>query len=114
MKSYLGLLVLCILTSCYMGPLSRTVTPCAFEEVNIGDPIEEVLCMIGNPYCIQECEDGKQEYIYITRNELGVHVKRQRNFVFIVDKDLVVDKYSHEEEEYFPFMFDRDDPTMLN
>jgi len=100
--------VVLFLAACAHCPV---ITPCIFENAQVGDSIEEVLSCGGQPYYVGDCEtEGQKEYIYVSRHELAPEVYEHRNWVFVVDDDgTIVNKWICE-DHYFDLL-NRDAPA---
>lgn len=97
-KAVKGLFCIAVL-SCIMGCHGPVMTPCVYDEAQIGDCIEEVTSCAGQPYCVAYEENGLREYVYISRSEVVPNIHQHKNWVFIVDDTgCIVDKYICDDE----------------
>lgn len=85
-----------LLTSCSH---CKTVTPCDFSCVWIGEPEETVMEDLGTPYEIVECADGTTQYVYIVRQNRGTDIRVQQHYIVEVQEGVVTDKWSELQED---------------
>ena len=103
MKKYaLPLLLLPLLLA---GCICRTevIDVCEFEAIHEGQSIEEVMEFAGPPYEIRQCDDGREEYVYVVRQNLARSYRLQQHFSVYVEDGVVVDTDSVQEERHYPF-----------
>lgn len=63
-----------------------------FNEVALGTEISHIERIYGEPYEVHLLSDGRQEYSYIQRIELGSSSVEQMEFIFTVDQGKVIGK----------------------
>lgn len=80
-----------LLTSCFSR--STFMSYSRYDEVEIGEPIEQVQAESGKPYAIHKKKDGTQEYEYIERINTGNQLVLENHYFLIVQDGKVVGKY---------------------
>ena len=74
-----------------------------YQSVEIGTPVSALQINQGQPYQINDLENGLQEYIYIERMPLAGSREHFRQYSFFVDENnLVVGK--RVDDEYSPIV----------
>ncbi|MDQ5956082.1 MAG: hypothetical protein ACH349_06200 [Candidatus Rhabdochlamydia sp.] len=79
-----------LLTGCYSSYFAMTDR--SFCEIEMGVPINEIQCQVGDPYAICIREDGAEEYQYIERIDLGNGLVMEKRYFLIVKDDRVISK----------------------
>ena len=95
MPSY-ALLALLILIGC--GGSSKYMSYSDYQSVEIGTPVASLQVHQGQPYQVNDQENGLQEYVYVERIPLGGNREHFREYSFLVDENnLVVGKRVQDE-----------------
>lgn len=97
----LGMLVLNSCQCC------KTMHCCAFNEIAVGQTVDELFRHVGEPYSIEACEDGRERYFYVKRDQVTADYARQRNFIVVVEDGVVVETDFNQQEYHEIFMQDR-------
>lgn len=109
------LLLLCTValaaTGCYHCPV---IDCCAFDAIETGEHIDDVVGCVGPAFCVEECEDGTLQYTWITRRRLGPDVHRHRNYIAMVDEDGLITELDWEEEEHHQIHFSSWEPEQAD
>lgn len=96
MRLAASLLLLLVLAT---GCACHTIDHCDYDAIGIGEPLSVVIEKCGQPLQIADCKNGKKQYIYVTHEEPGAHVRALSRYVIVVENDVVVDKWNENEEE---------------
>lgn len=88
-------LTLVLLTTCFFYQsctAAATISQREFEQIQVGQPINEMQEFIGSPYDVKKEKDGSMTYRYIERIEVGPGIIQQNTYLFKVINGKVVDK----------------------
>lgn len=88
-QAFLYSAALIFVSGCMTAPLMQESY---FNQVASGVNISDVECIYGEPYEVRILSNGRQEYVYIQRIDLGRSAVEQLEFVFVVDQGTVVGK----------------------
>lgn len=102
MKKILTCLILAVIATACCS--TRTMDPCYFADIGLGDSINKVIRCAGNPYEVCCGCDGQRRFVFVTRNEVGPYVYQMNRYVLTVDDNgCVVDKCFEQEEYNDPY-----------
>ena len=80
---------LSLVIGCTSAPLMKESY---FNDVAVGTNISSIERTYGEPYEVHDLPNGRQEYCYIQRIELGRSAVEQIEFVFTIDQGQVIGK----------------------
>ncbi len=107
MKYLAGLLLLCLLSSCFSR--SSAMTDETYGSIQMGTPIESLYTQIGRPYAIHDKPNGVHEYEYIERirNERSL-VSENHYFLIVEDGKVVGKRVTQEKQRAFNLIYEND------
>ena len=104
----IALAALFTLAACASGSL---MTRNDFDNVELGEPIQQVVNQYGAPYSISRQKDGTQIYRYIERYPINNETVEENKYDLVVKDGQVVSKrYNYELPPAYDEIYD-DDPN---
>lgn len=83
--------ILCLLSGCYTAR-QNVFTECAFGKITIGDSIDSVIALYGQPFQIFSIGRELYEYEYLERWFIGKEAIVQKKYYFLVRDNKIIDK----------------------
>lgn len=103
---------LALVATCYAGSgpgSASSMTRESFNEIQLGEPITEVVGQVGEPYAIHDKGGGVEEYEYIENftmnNELVVE---HHYFIKVVQGKVVSKRVKDEKQPAYDLMYQED------
>lgn len=69
-----------------------------FENIDLGTPKDQLVVEAGEPYAIYDLKDGKKEYEYIERINLGNQTVIENHYYLTISEGQVVSKRTKTEQ----------------
>lgn len=83
--------ILCLFSSCYTAR-QNVFTECAFGKITIGDSIQSVVDLYGQPFQIFSIGRELYEYEYLERWFIGKEAIVQKKYYFLVRDNKIINK----------------------
>ena len=85
------------------------MTRASFAEIQVGEPVADVIQKVGDPYTVNPQSDGTEEYEYIERIDLGTQtVEENRYFLVIKDGRVVSKSFNQQTPPAYDEIYDGD------
>ena len=96
-----------------LGCFSRSayLTQESYAQIQVGEPVDQVVKEYGDPYAVDTKKDGTKEYKYIETLSTGNRLVYENHYILVVKDGKIIEKKQWQEQNPPYELIYQDDPN---